>query len=251
MRKLTTQEFITKANQVHNGVYDYTPTIYTLSSSPVLIRCKQHGNFTQRPNDHLRGQGCPDCGMLSRRQTRSVGTEAFIQRAKQVHGNKYDYSKVVYAGTHAKVTITCPIHGDFDQKPNNHVSGKQGCKQCFHARHPGRYVAHKFGTSISTDLPGIFYVIKYQQNDEQFIKIGITKHTAKQRHAGKTKSYNTTTLVELNTTLQHAFELEQQLKEDLANYKYMPLNLHEGHTECFAIDAIPAIQYRLSEHIIC
>lgn len=53
----------------------------------------------------------------------------FIAKARQVHGNKYDYDKVVYTGCNDKVIITCREHGDFTQKPFLHNIG-QGCNQC-------------------------------------------------------------------------------------------------------------------------
>ena len=56
-------------------------------------------------------------------------TQSFIARAKEVHGNKYNYDKVDYQGYYTKVIITCPIHGDFLQTPGNHLEGR-GCKEC-------------------------------------------------------------------------------------------------------------------------
>lgn len=56
-------------------------------------------------------------------------TKGFIERARKVHGNKYDYSKVEFINTRTKVCIVCPIHGDFFQVPKDHTSGK-GCIKC-------------------------------------------------------------------------------------------------------------------------
>lgn len=53
----------------------------------------------------------------------------FIKDAKNVHGSKYDYSKVNYTNNHTKVTITCRKHGDFEQTPNSHLNGR-GCPKC-------------------------------------------------------------------------------------------------------------------------
>lgn len=59
---------------------------------------------------------------------KKITTEIFIQRAKEKHGNKYDYSKVKYLSNDTKVEIICPIHGSFWQTPNNHYKG--GCSKC-------------------------------------------------------------------------------------------------------------------------
>lgn len=56
--------------------------------------------------------------------------EDFIERARGVHGEKYDYSKVVYKNAHAKVKIMCASHGVFSQKPTNHTDLGQGCPAC-------------------------------------------------------------------------------------------------------------------------
>ena len=56
-------------------------------------------------------------------------TEQFIKRAKLVHGNKYDYALVEYKNTATKVKIICPVHGIFEQRPNDHLNGK-GCSKC-------------------------------------------------------------------------------------------------------------------------
>ena len=56
-------------------------------------------------------------------------TEQFIEEARQVHGDKYDYSKVEYVNSATKVCIICPIHGEFWQRPNDHIRGI-GCRKC-------------------------------------------------------------------------------------------------------------------------
>ena len=61
---------------------------------------------------------------------RRKDTEWFINEARKIHGDKYDYSKAVYTNNKTKVCIICPIHGEFYQTPKNHVTNKQGCPQC-------------------------------------------------------------------------------------------------------------------------
>lgn len=57
-------------------------------------------------------------------------TEYFIERAKGIHKNKYDYSKSEYVDYRTPLTIICPIHGEFQQSPNKHLSKKRGCPKC-------------------------------------------------------------------------------------------------------------------------
>ena len=60
---------------------------------------------------------------------KKLTTEEFIKKARKIHGNKYDYSKVIYVNNRTKVCIICPIHGEFWQTPTNHLKG-QGCYKC-------------------------------------------------------------------------------------------------------------------------
>ncbi len=56
-------------------------------------------------------------------------TEQWVEKARQRHGNKYDYSKVVYMGSKNEIVFTCPIHGNISQKAKKHLEGR-GCRQC-------------------------------------------------------------------------------------------------------------------------
>ena len=82
-----------------------------------------------RPANHLNGQGCPKCGNLNKGIYQKSNTQDFIKKSKIVHGDKYDYSKVEYKNNRIKVTIICPLHGEFSQKPLDHLHGS-GCPEC-------------------------------------------------------------------------------------------------------------------------
>lgn len=128
-KKLTTEEFILKANLVHFNGYDYSLTKYSDTHSNVEIICSKHGIFKQRPLNHLSGQGCPVCGEILRRKNKTLTFEMFVNRANNVHLNKYDYSNVVYVNAQTKIIILCLEHGEFKQVPNSHLNGK-GCPIC-------------------------------------------------------------------------------------------------------------------------
>ena len=124
MKRLTTEEFINRAREVHGDKYDYSKTEYVNNHTKVCIICPEHGEFWQVPSSHLRGIGCGRCG-----GTGCLTTEEFIKRAKEVHGNKYDYSECIYSTAHGMVTIICPIHGKFRQIAHNHLHGAT-CPKC-------------------------------------------------------------------------------------------------------------------------
>ena len=127
--KKTTEQFVEEANIVHNGKYDYSKTDYKGKDAKVCIICPEHGEFWQTPHNHLNGAGCPKCKYENFSEKYKDTTETFIEKAKLVHGDKYDYSKVEYVDSHTKVCIICPEHGEFWQKPNNHIHG-WGCAKC-------------------------------------------------------------------------------------------------------------------------
>lgn len=122
--KMTKVDFLKKAKEVHGERYDYSDAVYTNSKTKIKIRCRQHGIYEQKPNNHLNGQGCIHCAGVGR-----LSLSEFISRSKKAHGEKYDYSKANYRGNKVKVKIVCPKHGDFFQVPASHMAGR-GCDKC-------------------------------------------------------------------------------------------------------------------------
>lgn len=128
-KKLTTQEFIEKAKQVHEDKYDYSKVDYEGNKIKVSIICPVHGEWQQRPNDHLSGYGCPRCQYEYLSSLFIKTTDQFIENAINIHGDKYNYSKIIYKGKDKKVKIICSKHGEFEQTPHTHLQG-QGCPKC-------------------------------------------------------------------------------------------------------------------------
>jgi len=129
-RNKDTPEFIKDARSVHGDKYDYSEVNYKNCTTKVTIICKEHGVFKQMPYSHLDGHGCSSCAIIIRSNNNRKTLEEFIENARSVHGDKYDYSKVDYIDTATNVTIICKIHGEFEQAPNNHFIQKQGCPIC-------------------------------------------------------------------------------------------------------------------------
>lgn len=128
-KKLTTEEFIRRARKTHGDKYDYSKVVYKNSGDKVCIVCPKHGDFYQRPSMHIKGNKCPKCALEERVKKRTSNKEQFVASARLIHGNKYDYSKVVYINNNTKVCITCPLHGEFLQRPADHLIGC-GCRAC-------------------------------------------------------------------------------------------------------------------------
>lgn len=129
MIRSTVDEFIEKARKKHGDKYDYTGVNYVNTATKVRIICPIHGEFWQTPHSHLSGRGCPQCGKDRKISKMSLSDKIFIERARGMHGDKYDYSRVSYKNARTKVCIICPVHGEFWQSPNHHLRGC-GCPKC-------------------------------------------------------------------------------------------------------------------------
>lgn len=131
MKRLTTQEFINRAREVHGDKYDYDKVCYVNSTTHVKITCPIHGIFQQTPAAHLQGQGCPQCGFVKISKKKMLTQEHVIELFKQSHPEEnYDYSNVHYIGNNKEVEIICPIHGSFFQTPVTHIYKSSGCPLC-------------------------------------------------------------------------------------------------------------------------
>lgn len=125
--KSNIKEFIKKATNIHNILYDYSLVEYVNTYIKVKIICLIHGMFEQRPNNHLMGQGCPTCGL-----SHIPSKEEIIKKSIETHGNLYDYSLVEYINKKTKIKIICKKHGMFEQLHKDHIKGR-GCYECAHS----------------------------------------------------------------------------------------------------------------------
>ncbi|MDR1618497.1 MAG: DUF723 domain-containing protein [Treponema sp.] len=126
-------EFLRRARKVHGDRYRYIEASYTTQSAPLTIVCPVHGEFSQNAEKHvMRGYGCPACGILRRTAKRTMTFQEFVKKARRVHKNKYQYienTESAFAGNKTQAAIICPIHGEFKQMVNSHLSGC-GCRKC-------------------------------------------------------------------------------------------------------------------------
>ena len=121
--------FVLSLKNIYGNKYDYSETHYTGVRNKISFICPIHGKVTMLAGNHIKGHGCPKCGIETRAKKESLTTLEFIEKAKSVHGDKYDYSKVEYKNSYSKVCIICHKHGEFWQSPNNHLNGSC-CPKC-------------------------------------------------------------------------------------------------------------------------
>lgn len=128
----TAEAFLRRAVAKYGDRFDYGKVKYQGSQKPIRIICKRHGSFTETPFRHinLRQGGCRECGRQSTVSAHQYTTESFVALARQIHGNRFDYSQVRYKDCYSKVTIVCKKHGPWKAAPYNHLNASCGCPRC-------------------------------------------------------------------------------------------------------------------------
>lgn len=237
IKEKASKEFIERAKKIHGDTYIYNKTVYTGMHNKVTITCPIHGDFEQRAFAHLKPQHCPACGKigtLAGREKVKKSTKDFIKEARLVHGNKYDYSITDYITAKKDLFINCPNHGEFRQRPGNHLNG-QGCTQCSRRGYSDTEWAN---LAIKSNYFTGFklYIIECWDKSEKFIKVGKTFTEVGKRFRNKSDMpYEWTLIKVIEGSAKYISELERTLLKQ--NNKYIPKVPFSGQTECFAITA--------------
>lgn len=235
--KLNNQIFIERSIILHNNKYNYENVNYINYHTKVNITCPIHGSFWQTPNDHLAGCGCKFCKNDKARKDGKLTHSQFLQKAKLVHGDRYDYSKTKYIDCFTKVKIICKIHGEFEQLPSNHYSG-YNCTKCslLFRKHKG-YSKTEWITFCKNKLSYI-YLIELFKSNEIFYKVGITSNPTN-RFKELNKKYK---LGKINMFSSEdagtIFDIESKLHKELKEFKYTPKLRFDGYTECYLYNDI-------------
>ena len=185
--KLNKTNFVELAKNVHGDTYSYEKANYIRNNTPVTIICSKHGEFNQRPVDHVHQKSkCPQCAIEKVAEANKISKQSFLERASKIHDNFYEYSKVSYSFIKDKVTITCPEHGDFEQSAQSHLVG-HGCSKC----------ANRGFDKLK---PGILYIVKIEYDSNTYYKVGVTNRNVDKRFASETK-------VKITTVYEEEFAL--------------------------------------------
>lgn len=242
-RRVTTEEFLRRAAEVHGNRYDYALVNCIDSKHPVTIICRKHGKFKQTPGDHLGGKGCRKCGTERIAEKQRQPYAEFIRRAREMHGDKYDYSRSKYITARRKIEIICPVHGVFEQTPDAHLS--KGCRKCADDELPGAYSLKvlKRNPELAAKAAVLYYVKFDSGAGEQFYKIGITASSVSRRFAGYAAAGYRIQIIREKRLLPliEAFKIEQELlKKHCKLYNHRPLRGNRkgfkfgGGSECFS-----------------
>lgn len=237
-KKMTQEEFIAHATRIHGTKYLYDKTVYTDAHSKVIITCPIHGDFTQKATNHtVQAHGCPICAGNT-----PYTVQQYIDTASIVHNDKYLYSKVTYTNMHDRITITCPIHGDFIQQAYVHIQG-HGCPLCANLTtkeklkgHPDlwSYRGWELAGTQSTEFIGYtLYVIECWNDTESFIKVGKTFTSLKRRYRGNIP-YSWRVLHTIEGSADFISTKERELHNKFLEHSYTPLITFPGSMECYS-----------------
>ena len=114
--------------------FDFSDSVFTGCTKPIRYFCKNHNKWVEKKEAREllnNSYGCGICVTEKRKKTKiEKSKKNFFEEGPKIHNNFFTYGNVVYIDTITPVLITCPIHGDFLQKPIKHITGKQGCNKC-------------------------------------------------------------------------------------------------------------------------
>lgn len=258
-KKISQQEVISRAITVHRDSYGYHLFDFKGMHTKTTIVCKEHGPFEQTPDSHIRQQrGCPKCGMQQRilhNKSTRLTTSEFIKKAEKIHNHKYSYQETEYINATTPIIIICPEHGGFAQRPTDHIHKKTGCPICSllyktKGSGVGTYTNELFVNNPElASAPGVLYLLLLKDANEQFLKIGITKRTIRER-LWNMPGYAHQVLLQEHLPLIQCFNYEQHiLKTHSVSRFYSNNKTFIGKTELFKVSAKDTILTSLYEII--
>lgn len=191
--------------------YDFSEFIYEKSSIKGKVICNKHKDspFYIRPNDLLNGHGCPKCKIDNQRKRDMLGYYNFVERANEVHNNKYDYPYFNYINNKEHIIAICPIHGEFLTRIDGHLNKEYGCPRCAND--------FKYGVNISFQKKSaIFYIVKVYD----LYKIGVTTRSVQERFWGEGVPYQILKEISFKDGIE-AINFEKYLKEKYIHLRYL------------------------------
>lgn len=225
-KKLTKEEFIQKARIVHKDKYNYSLVDYVNNNTKVKIICPEHGEFEQTPKNHMKGRGCLVCGAYASAAHKKDDKESFVNKAKEVHGNKYNYNFVEYVNSRQHVFILCnTCDFMFSQHPKGHLRGR-GCPRCGRVISKNEKIIYDFfkkkGFTVHMNykpiwldkkhldlyIPDLNLAVEYNGTKFHHSSLGISGFTDKTYKDPEYHKWKYKTSLDNGVNLVHIFEFE-------------------------------------------
>lgn len=215
------------------GKFDFVSARRSGTKWLVTVKCNLHDTVEERPYYGIKSSvGCSKCLFEYKQKDRLYSTEDFIKKASAVHDFKYSYETTVYKTSRDKVTVTCPIHGNFLIGANKHMMGG-GCKQCTVRSNWSKegfvnFSKSKYGGKAT------LYLIECYNNSENFIKVGRTCRTTKERFSHcVVMPYDYKIIMDVKLNADIVYDVEKRIKRSFKQHSYKPIIDFGGKTECF------------------
>lgn len=191
-----------------------------------IYECPVCHNLVEYTSKHIKRSGITRCvGCFHKERAKALANASFIQEATEIHEGKYTYEDVVYVTSKVKVTITCSVHGKFQQTPCNHKRGK-GCPSCA-----------SYG--FNPDKKAIIYYLKIEDTCVKAYKIGVTNRTVKDRFNNVDLNKITILMTQEFDKGVDALQMEQEILEQYSDFLYVGCDiLQNGNTELFTKDVL-------------
>lgn len=234
-KNLTQEQFLARVKEAQpESKYSFNKAIFKNVRTLVTVTCPDHGDFLSSPITIMKG-GRQLCKLCPRELHKARLTqEQFVSKANALHNHFYSYEKTVYTISRATITITCPIHGDFEQWAGGHLEG-YGCRKCGDQRHGDYrpwYITTYFDRFPSKkDLPATLYLL--YNREENFYKVGITTVDINERI--KYTRYSFEILDTVETTMYNAAVAEQQILQEYKSLRHYPKRKFGGYSECLSV----------------
>lgn len=174
----TQEEAINAMKEVHGDRYDYSLVEFKGVKDKIAVRCTKHGIFNISFDNHVNSanggepSGCRECGIEARSRKKTLDSNLFVEAAKALNGDKYEYHLADYTTRDKKIPITCNCCGStFKQSPEKHLGGN-GCPSCAK-------------TGFDPSKKGVVYVLRCGN----VTKVGITNKAASSRAKDISASY--------------------------------------------------------------
>lgn len=233
--------------------YEVKPFEHSGRSTRVTLACPRHGDFHMLIGSIYRSPGCPRCATARSQAGRNAGLKAasqltlerrretWIRKAREVHGDEYDYSNVQYSTARIPVRIQCRRHGFFWQPPSTHL--QSGCRVCADEELKGLYSERYFlKNPHDATREALIYYLRLSWKQHNFFKVGITRTTLEKRFGLLARSGVRFEAISTRmTTLLDAFQSEQVIMSEhvrgcafeAVKLGLAPRALRLGASECF------------------
>lgn len=241
-KNMTTEDFIKKARKIYGDRYDYSKSVYTLSRNLITIICPKHGEFNITANSHLRNHECVKCRYENHPSRPKYTKEQLIKRCRKVWGDRFDLSELVYTGIRDSHRIKCNKCGSyFNQILDSLLNQKSdGCRNCSPNARWTRTNWVEFCNGKDR-LDPMVYIVNFFDDNESFIKIGITSRSIHERLVEYPFEYKVIKTI-IGSPL-FVYDEEIRLHRKFREYKYSPIKQFVGSTECFSLDILPLIDH--------